>query len=252
MFFILSKTIYYILMPTFLLAVGLLYAAIKTQGKTKKWIWGIFVFYYLFTNNYVADSCLKVWEIAVTPLKEVKHHKLAVVLTGVTNYSKEPFDRVYFSRGADRVMHTVLLYKKNLVDKILITGGEVKFDGKRINEAEQLRNVFLLSGVPDSVIIMEKFAKNTYENAKLSKPFIEKISPTEKVLLITSAFHARRSQMCFAKQGVKFDTFTVDFLTSDKLFLVANLAPSSSAFHKWEILIHELLGVITYKLMGYI
>ncbi len=53
----------------------------------------------------------------------MKPHDLGIVLTGATIPNRLPNDRIYFARGADRVTHTVQLYKLGLLKKILISGG---------------------------------------------------------------------------------------------------------------------------------
>ena len=72
-------------------------------------------------------------------------------------------------------------------------------------------------------------------------------------LVITSAFHIYRTKMCFEKQGIQAFYFPVDehsgavVYTPDKLFV-----PTEAALNSWSILLHEWLGLLSYKIAGYI
>ena len=54
---------------------------------------------------------MSAWEIKTKAYADMKPHELGIVLTGATLPFRIPDDRVYFQRGADRVIHTVQLYK---------------------------------------------------------------------------------------------------------------------------------------------
>jgi uncharacterized SAM-binding protein YcdF (DUF218 family) len=250
MFFILSKTLFYILMPATWLLVLLVWA-IYVPAKRKKLLVAATILFLLFSNAYVANKLLYLWEYQPVPIKTLPHYKLAVVLTGVTNYGQEPSDRVYFNRGADRILHPLHLYRIGKIDKILITGGETPAEDTTLNESLQLRQVLLYAGVDSNDIVIEPKALNTRENAALSAPLIQQLVGNERVLLVTSAFHMRRSLGCFAKVGVQCDPFPVDFYVTNSTFNLALFFPTAKAFNHWETLTHEVLGYVVYTLMGY-
>ena len=59
-----------------------------------------------------------------------------------------------------------------------------------------MRNTALRSGVPDESIILENTSSNTVENVRFALIELEKAFSTEKVskvLLVTTAYHMRRS-----------------------------------------------------------
>jgi len=71
--------------------------------------------------------------------------------------------------------------------------------------------------------------------------------------LITSAFHMKRAQACFKKQDVKFDVFSTDLYTGELEYTPFDLfVPNVGAIKTWTILIKEWLGMIAYKVAGYI
>ncbi len=255
MFFVLSKILFYLLMPATWISGSLLYAALTKHPQRKKagLLTGLILFLFL-GNTAIVGKISRLWEPAPVPISELPDYELGIVLTGVVNLDMQPHDRVYFNKGADRVLHTVQLYKTGKIRKILITGGTGKVTGEKISEAPQLKKVFLLCGVPDSVLILETNSRNTRENATFSKKVIDSLGLEGNKLLITSAFHMPRSKGCFDKAGIPTDIFPVDFSHSPTAGWTPDvwLLPSEKALVDWYVLIHEWLGYVMYKIMGYI
>ena len=255
MFFILSKTIYYILMPQVWILLLLLFAVFtKNERWRKKAVIITLLLFFIFSNNFLINEALLLWEKKPVPIASLDDAQTAIVLTGVTNSKKTGADRVYFGRGADRVLHTVQLYKAGKVNKILISGGSGSITGKDVPEADQLKKVFVYCGVPETDILLENESRNTYESAQLCSKLIHRLNMNEKFLLITSAFHMRRSKDCFRKAGLSTAIYPVDYYTRDRKNTLTPdnwLIPSSDAMSKWALLMHEITGYITYKVMGY-
>ncbi|GAB3810997.1 hypothetical protein GCM10028895_00740 [Pontibacter rugosus] len=121
-----------------------------------------------------------------------------------------------------------------------------------VPEAEQLKNILLLAGVPEADVITEPHAVNTRENALYTADVLQKHPEWQKVLLVTSAFHMRRAAGCFGQAGIIFDTYPADFNALEPEFEIGKiLIPSAIAFEGWELLIHEIAGYVVYKLLGY-
>ena len=207
-----------------------------------------------FCNDFITNEVVLWWEVAPTPFMAIqKRYAYGILLTGIGKSEMEPADRVYFSRGADRVTHTLQLYKLGIIKKILVAGGNGKLTAVNRKEADAIAEVLVLMGVAASDILIENKSRNTHETAvEVNKLYSDNIKPAQ-CLLITSAFHCRRSKACFAKQGWNMDVFSTDFLshrrkfTPDVLFI-----PSVGALNHWHILVREWTGMLAYKLMGYI
>jgi len=254
MFFVLSKILFYILMPASWIASILLYSVFAKNIKRKKIALYTALGLFLFFGNFWMVNKLFLWyEPLPIPINELNKYETGIVLTGVMNPDKTPRDRVYFNKGADRVLHAVQLYKLGKIKKILITGGSGRVTGDIVSEAIELKKVFLMCDVPDSALIIEPNSRNTRENALYTKQVMDSLELKGKNLLITSAFHMPRSKGCFDKVGLQTDIFPVDYyggnstLTPDEW-----LIPTERSYVYWHILIHEWLGYGMYKLMGYI
>lgn len=207
----------------------------------------------VFGNSFLINELLSLWEIPATPLSEINQtYDVAIVLTGITSIDQKPRDRVYFNRGADRLMHALQLYKIGKVKHILISGGSGNIVGSKESEAEELAEVLKMCGVPGKDITVENKSRNTRENALFSAQVLGEKFPNQSYLLITSAFHMRRAEGCFQKAGVPVTTFTTDFYSAPRKFTPDRLLiPSEGALGKWYLLCHEILGFLTYKLIGY-
>lgn len=255
MFFFLSKTLSYLVMPLTIMAALLLLSGITKSGLwRKRLLWSAIIIFLLFTNGFIANELMKRWEVAARPYNSLHHYKLAIVLTGTIIPELKPADRVYFSKGADRIVHTVQLYKLGLVDRILVSGGSARIIDIQEREADRFREVMMLMGVPDSVIMVENVTRNTHESAIEVKNILERSGYTAAdCLLITSAFHMRRSLACYQKVGLPLDTFSTDFYAHQSMYYPNDfLIPKLDALIIWHKLVHEWVGLTSYWLAGYI
>ena len=170
-------------------------------------------------------------------LKEVRHQGTEFILMPEQIVSLTPFNSI----------------NEGKLDHILITGGLGFAQEGMSYAAIRLKSFLTMAGVPDSVITTETGAVNTYENALNSAKILNEHFPNQKYLLITSAFHMKRSSLCLKKQDIVFDEFPAGFKTDrstlnfDDLFI-----PRAQAIGKWEDLFKEFAGILTYKLMGYL
>jgi uncharacterized SAM-binding protein YcdF (DUF218 family) len=253
-FFILSKTLNYLTMIMVAVIVFLFLAAFLKNPKWRKrsfWIgFGMLLF---FSNDFIANEVMLAWELEATPIDRIeKRYELGIVLTGVTSGYREPDDRVYFQKGADRVTHAVQLYKSGIIRKILISGGSGRLVDVRLPEADVLKKAFILMGVPEEDLLLENQSRNTAESAQEVKKFLGPTKASD-CLLITSAFHMRRSRACFAKAGIPMDTFTTDFYSHPREYYPdAFLIPHVEAIMIWQKIIKEWVGMAAYKAAGYI
>ena len=224
----------------------------KPAGRRMGW-WavGLLIF---FGNEFVANSILLRWEVPPTPLAALPHpYPCAVVLGGFTQVGRQPKDRTYLNQAADRLMHSILLYKKGHAQRLLLTGGTSSLTAVPEAEAANAARVAMLCAVSEAALTLEPNARNTRENALFSQHLLDSLGIRDTVLLVTSGFHARRAAGCFAKIGVPCRVFTTDARaqpprrTPDVL-----LVPTAGALAKWDLLIHEWMGWVAYWVAGYV
>jgi uncharacterized SAM-binding protein YcdF (DUF218 family) len=255
MFFILSKTLNYLVMPLTIIALCLLLSVLIKQKKWQKWLRiGGLVLLLIFSNEFIANEVMKAWEINGRPYDTISHYKLGIVLTGAVIPEIQPDDRVYFNKGVDRVIHTVQLYKLGLIENILVSGGSGRLIDINEREADRFKEVMVLMGVPDSVILLENATRNTYESAVAVKRILSDLRySNDECVLITSAFHMRRSLACYKRVGLQLDSFTTDFYGQDQpYYFDAFVVPKLDALIIWHKLVREWAGFAAYWIAGYV
>lgn len=253
MFFILSKILSFLLSPLVWIMLILLYAIFcRNRRKKKRTFLASLALLLFFSNELIVNEAFLLWEDKPVAIKELKNYETAIVLTGVTSTRKEIPDKVFFSKGADRLLHTVQLYHEGKIKKILISGGSGGIVSRSVPEARQLKRVFLYCGIPAQDIILEDRSRNTAESSRYTKKITDSLDLGEEFLLVTSAFHIPRSIACFEKAGLNVKAYPVDLYAEDRDYSIGDiLLPSEYALYKWNILIHEITGYIVYKIMGY-
>lgn len=255
MFHIISKIISFLGTPLTWIVIFFLFSLITKNQKRKKraFITGM-VFLLFFTNSFIADEAMRLWEMPTTKYENVSPaYDYGIVLGGMASFDATN-NRFNPNRSIDRLLQSVKLYKEGKIKKIFIVGGcgDILCDEK--TESEFLKEYLITIGLPDSAIMIETLSKNTRQNALNAKSLLEKNdSSTKRLLLITSAVHMRRSLACFKKAGLSPDPFVADRYTGPRKYYFDHLfIPDLGALLAWEALNHELIGYITYYIMGYI
>lgn len=251
MFYLLSKILGLLVNPLFwivtLLVLGLCLKKQKLKRRLLLWAVVLLVF---FSNGFILNEILRPWERYREKEPHLQHYEYGVVLSGMTYYDTE-HNRVNFLRSSDRIWQAVKLYSDGTISKILITGGPASFFYKDTVESVVLRDYLVNIGIPSSDILVEEEARNTHENALFTSQLLN--GQSDSLLLITSALHMRRAFGCFKKAGLNCDTFPTDYYSGTRQWNIDNLFfPSPNVLFKWNAFIHELVGVLIYRLMGYI
>lgn len=252
MFFFFSKLLAFLLTPIVWIFILLVWSLLtKDSGKKKRLRIAAVAVLLFFSNRFICDRTMHVWEINVTPPPKAGSYDAIIVLGGISSWDDQ-YNRIQFSRANDRLMQALALWKAGVAPKIIFTGGSGS-----VRHPEHLEGKFVLGylrslGIPDSALVFEWQSHNTHENATMTKPLLQKYAPGGKYLLVTSAFHMRRSLGCFEKEGIHVTPYSTDRYSGpmkwdlDYLFI-----PDSEPLNDWEVLFHEWVGCITYKLAGY-
>lgn len=249
-----SKILFFLITPIIWIT-GLLLLAVFSRNKKRQLIALIAgtMLLLIFTNSFILDEVMRKWEIPTVKNNELETYDVGIVLGGMSSYDKD-FGRINFQQGIDRLLQAIDLYKKGKIKKIFISGGSGSMVYKEDREAAYLKPYLINLQIPESDILIEAESKNTRENALFTAEVLKKIYPQgAKYLLITSAFHMRRSILCFEKVGLKVAPFTTDRFSGKRKFYFDHLfIPNTQTLVGWDVLIHELMGFATYKISGYI
>ena len=255
MFFVLSKVLLFLIQPLNWI-IGLLIYSIFS----KKIVWkkrslkialGLIIF---FTNGFILNLAMNAWESDIKTLSSLNQtYDVGIVLGGYSNAHIQPRERYNFSQNANRLTQALELYKDGKIGKMLLTGGSGSLLQEMPSEAIEIQKFLLKMGVMKEDIIIEPNSRNTHENAVFTKQILEKEYPNAKCLLITSAFHMRRSKGCFQKENIQVTPFSTDILGEEIRWSPSLLfIPNSGVFGRWELLIKEWVGYLVYRISGYI
>ena len=253
MFFLLSKFLSWLVYPASLLFVGLV--AILVFYRRRYTRWGLAFILLLFYSLSAPITVLPLvrWLEGPRPGPEAlrPHYDVAIVLTGMVNLRSSSAGRIEFNESVERILEGISLVKRGIADKLFIVGGSGHPFDRRASEARVLRTFALEFGLHDEQVLTEEFSRNTYENAVQATEII-RAAPYRDLVLITTALHMHRAAAAFHKQGLFPDLYPVDFQSSRGGMTIFSLIPSARSLDIMTAVIHELVGIATYRLQGYI
>ncbi len=189
---------------------------------------------------------------------DVPQAEAIVLLGGATNSQLAPRPWVEISDQGDRVLYAAKLYREARAPLMIPTGGRIDWKGPGTSEAEDMTTLMETMGVPRSAIILEPKALNTYENAVNVKKILDE-RKIDRFLLVTSAAHMPRSMMIFRKLGMNAIPTPTDYQKSDLESRpssvesrLLNLLPDAENLRDTNRAIKEYVGMVIYKLKGWV
>jgi uncharacterized SAM-binding protein YcdF (DUF218 family) len=121
-----------------------------------------------------------------------------------------------------------------------------------------MAEVLEMLGIPKSAIITETQSSDTHQHAIYVPPLLRQRG-VKRVLLVTSAMHMPRSMLVFRKQcpDIEFIPAPTDFrITEGKpgrwYERVGALIPTPANLVMFSEAMHECVGIVYYKIRGWI
>ena len=246
--FLLSK-----LLPLLLLPVGLsLLLLLLGLIRRRRWPVGIaFLLLWLFSTGVVSQM---LWRGVEHPWQrrsagDASKADAIVVLSG-GRHAAPGASRISEWHDPDRFLAGIDLYRAGRAPRLLFTGGQNPFQAGLAPEGEFYRREAMALGVPVGAMESTPPVRNTAEEAIAIRARLPDASP--RVLLVTSAFHMRRAQRLFERQGMKVLPFPVDFqargvwagsITHDPLMWM----PRSKSLEDSSRALRELMGRVVHR-----
>jgi uncharacterized SAM-binding protein YcdF (DUF218 family) len=150
---------------------------------------------------------------------------------------------------AERMTVVLPLLQRYPRFQLLFSGGEGDWLAEGMSEAERARIFFASMGVAPQRLLFESASRTTYENAVFSAalPGIDKTRPW---LLVTSAWHMPRALATFKKLGWNVTPYPVDYRAGTGTpWTQYSLAKGASL---WHLALHEYLGLLSYRVSGWL
>jgi uncharacterized SAM-binding protein YcdF (DUF218 family) len=151
--------------------------------------------------------------------------------------------------GADRLIAGAALAFRYPNARFVFTGGSGNLIPSDAKEADYASEIFTSLGIPKTRQILERLSRNTYENAEFTKALVEP-KPDERWLLVTSAYHMPRSMGLFRKAGFNVEPYPVDWRVDSGAGLFRFTNFSLDGLTRTEIAVREYMGLLTYWLAG--
>lgn len=186
---------------------------------------------------------------APVPQTSLQPYAGVVVLGGALepSYVWQGHGQVALNDAAERMTAPVALLQQYPHLRLLFTGGEGELLAKGLTEAERARIFFDQMGVAAPRVLYESASRTTYENAVFSAR-LPGVDPARPWLLLTTASHMPRAMATFRKAGWNVTPYPVDFRTGTQTpWTQYSLAVGA---RKWQLALHELVGLLAYRLAG--
>jgi len=212
----------------------------------------ILVFVSLFEKRRIIrfigfSSASFIYLISIEPFKDLLFYYLeknysipkelngdAIVILGGGNFSLTSLTE----DTLNRVLTGYIVYKKTKLP-IIVSGGS--FEGK-ISDANAMAYVLKEMGVEPEKIIEENKSKDTAQNAF----YVSQICKTKgfkKLILVTSAYHLKRSKKLFERTGLKILPYPADSKRKN-YYNIYSFLPKFSTFATSSKAIREYIALL--------
>lgn len=241
MYFLISKLFVIFIYPfTWILAI-LLYAILcKNVRRKQKLLITCIALLYIFGNTLLIKLFARMWDVDTFPPTS-KTYSSVILLGGFASEGEN--GKGLFNQSADRFIQATKLLTNHNASHLLFTGGNAEINPGKFREGYFARNELKEMHFADSTILIESQARNTIENALFSKKLLSQANLKPPYLLVTSAFHMRRSLLIFKKAGIDVVSYPSDFQMKEKVKW-SDLLPNADAFSVWSKYIKEIVGYI--------
>lgn len=193
---------------------------------------------------WVATPLLCSVQNAPPPNPEELAGAQAIVILGGGNYLDAP---EYGTDTVNALTLERLRYGARLAHQtglpVAVTGGA---PSGGLPEGEAMRET-LATDFRITARWVESSSKETGENAAFLAPLLKQAGIT-RIVLVTHAWHMRRAQVAFEKQGLTVVPGPTRFATETATSL--RWLPSAVALHNSQIALHEWLGLLAMRLAG--
>ena len=230
-------------LPIMLVIIVILIGLIKNK---KKLIYIAIGVLYILSTPIFSNNFFKLVEgnDYRKPISAIDSADAIVVLSGMLEIN-EVGDSTYVEWGdPDRFFGGIALFKAGKAQKLVFTGGKMPWDKSKKTEGAVLKEFAISNGLPEANIKVTKDVVNTADEAVAVS---ELISPSKRIILVTSAYHMYRAKRLFEKQGFIVIPYKVDYkVAGNSKVTLMDLLPSAINLELTETGIREVIGRLFY------
>ena len=224
-------------------AVGVLF--LKSRPALGKFLVIVtLILFYILSIPIFAENALQILKTPVKSSFEINRVQAIIILGGGTYFEAPEYGGHTVNKyGLERIRYGAYLHR-HTGKPILVTGGDLLGTGS--SEARQMKSV-LENEFHVPVTWTEDTSRDTRENAYNSFSVLRKDKITH-IALVTHAWHMPRAIREFEEVGFKVIPASTAYMTRRKVSLFSFL-PSASALLKSRLFIHEVIGILWYRLI---
>jgi uncharacterized SAM-binding protein YcdF (DUF218 family) len=255
LFFVLSKTVGIMLLPTnFLLCVGLvglILLATRFAAFGRRLLIASVALLAIFGFSPLGNWVLYSLESRFPPWDATRGAPDGIVILGgsidpdLSMAHGVPVVRA----AADRMIAAAELARRYPKARIIFTGGSSNLISNDAREADYATEVFESLGIPKERLEIDRRARNTQENAEFAKAIAAPKSG-ERWLLVTSAYHMPRSVGLFRKVGFAVEPYPVDWRLDGRVDLLKLWIFSIEGLGSVDVGVREWIGLAAYWVSG--
>jgi uncharacterized SAM-binding protein YcdF (DUF218 family) len=243
MFFFFSKVLLIFILPfTWILVFVIAALVVKNTKLKRRFLITSAILLLVFSNPFLFTLLASHWDIKPAPLNKTGAYSCVIVLGGFVG--EDAKGNGFFNSAADRFIEGLKLLTTGKASHILISGGNGSLIHYNFAESDWVKKQLEELKVPDSCILIEDRSRNTIENAAFSKPILKKSNLSPPYILVTSAFHMRRSLGIFKKTGIDVLPFPCNYIKVSSPVTIEEFIPDSEIIGRWDYYTKELVGTI--------
>ncbi|MEQ1717489.1 MAG: YdcF family protein, partial [Hyphomicrobium sp.] len=152
------------------------------------------------------------------------------------------------NEAAERLTEGLRLARQLPEARVVFTGGVGQLMASA-DAADAVDTYLTQAGIAPTRIVIENKSRTTFENAVLTRAFIDP-KPGERWLLVTSAFHMPRAVGAFRSAGFDILPFPVDFRTRDWGDVFVPYSSVPDGLKRADVAAKEWAGLFAYWLTG--
>jgi uncharacterized SAM-binding protein YcdF (DUF218 family) len=255
LFFVLSKTLGFLLLPTNLLIglgfVGAVLMFTRFASFGRKLVIAAVLLLVICGLSPLGNLLLYPLEQRFPPWDAARGTPDGVIVLGASieaDLSAAHGTPVVRS-SPDRLIAAAALAHRYPNARIVFSGGSAKLISNDAREADFAGAIFESLGIAKSRLIMERRSRNTQENAEFSKALLAP-KEGERWLLVTSAFHMPRSIGLFRKAGFAVEPYPVDWRVGGRGDVLNFSNVAIDGLGRTDMAVREWMGLIAYRATG--
>jgi uncharacterized SAM-binding protein YcdF (DUF218 family) len=254
MFFLFSKSIAFLLLPSnILIGLGLAGVVLAAAGKKRVGACMALMSIILLaaigwwpTGNLLTHAL----ESRFPPWRAGRRAADGIIVLGgaIRPRLSRDFDEPVIGGDAGRIVAMAKLARAYPNARIVYSGGDASLFGNQPPETDFVYQLLDVLGVPRERVLLESRSRNTAENAAFTMELVRP-KPGERWLLVTSAQHMPRAVGCFRRAGFPVEAYPVGWRT-DRHANLGVPAAFGEALARFDSAAHEWIGLLVYWITG--